>query len=110
MLQRENGPIPDQFRLWQQVNADGEQWFCHQITKRRSRIEIDETGGGILADEMGMGKTLSILALLTSTLNQAHEWAVTVNLADIDVTASMLSAATLVIVHSACEYLAELSH
>lgn len=34
----------------------------------------DETGGGILADEMGMGKTLSILALIIRTLNAAHSW------------------------------------
>jgi SWI/SNF-related matrix-associated actin-dependent regulator of chromatin subfamily A3 len=35
----------------------------------------EETGGGILADEMGMGKTLSILALVIRTLNAAHSWA-----------------------------------
>lgn len=35
----------------------------------------EETGGGILADEMGMGKTLSILALVIRTLNVAHSWA-----------------------------------
>ena len=35
----------------------------------------EETGGGILADEMGMGKTLSILALIIRTLNSAHGWA-----------------------------------
>lgn len=34
-----------------------------------------ETGGGILADEMGMGKTLSILALIIRTLHSAHDWA-----------------------------------
>lgn len=34
-----------------------------------------ETGGGILADEMGMGKTLSILALVIRTLEPAQEWA-----------------------------------
>jgi len=35
----------------------------------------DETGGGILADEMGMGKTLSMLALIIRTLDAAHTWA-----------------------------------
>jgi SNF2 family DNA or RNA helicase len=35
----------------------------------------EEKGGGILADEMGMGKTLSILALIIKTVESAHEWA-----------------------------------
>jgi SWI/SNF-related matrix-associated actin-dependent regulator of chromatin subfamily A3 len=34
-----------------------------------------ETGGGVLADEMGMGKSLSILSLITETLVNAHVWA-----------------------------------
>jgi SNF2 family DNA or RNA helicase len=41
--------------------------------------EPSETGGGILADEMGMGKSLSILALILRTLDFAHEWATQVN-------------------------------
>ena len=38
-------------------------------------VEPCETGGGILADEMGMGKTLSILALIVRTLGAARYWA-----------------------------------
>ena len=38
------------------------------------RLEQTETGGGILADEMGMGKSLSILALILRTLDAAHTW------------------------------------
>jgi len=49
--------------------------FIHKITKIRSQIRPDEKGGGILADEMGMGKTLSILALLLQTLTHSHQWA-----------------------------------
>lgn len=33
-----------------------------------------ETGGGILSDEMGMGKSLSILALILKTLGTAQTW------------------------------------
>jgi SWI/SNF-related matrix-associated actin-dependent regulator of chromatin subfamily A3 len=39
-------------------------------------IEQTEIGGGILADEMGMGKSLSVLALILRTLGAAHEWSV----------------------------------
>lgn len=34
----------------------------------------NELGGGILADDMGMGKSLSTLALITTTLDEALSW------------------------------------
>jgi len=43
------------------------------VTKARSRNQ-EETSGGILADEMGMGKTLSVLALIVKTLEDAKRW------------------------------------
>ena len=43
----------------------------------------NETGGGILADEMGMGKTLSILALIIRTLNAAHSWKIQNEIPDV---------------------------
>jgi SNF2 family DNA or RNA helicase len=49
--------------------------FIHRITKQRCAVRPDEKGGGVLADEMGMGKSLAILALLIRTLERAHEWA-----------------------------------
>ncbi len=50
--------------------------YIHAVTKSRNRIPASETGGGILADEMGMGKTLSTLALITKTIDKAYDWAV----------------------------------
>jgi len=44
------------------------------VTKAKTRIQQSETGGGILADEMGMGKSLSILALITKSLEHASKW------------------------------------
>ncbi|KAB5577889.1 SNF2 family domain-containing protein [Coniochaeta sp. 2T2.1] len=49
--------------------------FIHCITKQRSTVRPDEKGGGVLADEMGMGKSLAILALIIRTLDRAREWA-----------------------------------
>lgn len=49
--------------------------YRHAITNAKTRIQQPETGGGILADEMGMGKSLSILALITKTLDNASRWA-----------------------------------
>lgn len=42
----------------------------------KQKLQPDEKGGGILADEMGMGKSLSILSLIVKTLDDARNWAV----------------------------------
>jgi SWI/SNF-related matrix-associated actin-dependent regulator of chromatin subfamily A3 len=54
---------------------------------------------------MGMGKTLSILALVTKTLENAHKWASSNNADEADtlLPAKKRTAATLVIVPSARE-------
>ena len=48
--------------------------YQHAVTKAKTRTPNLETGGGILADEMGMGKSLSILALIANTLKDSNEW------------------------------------
>ena len=79
MMQREVGPIESDFSLWEPDNsvpdnANGDQGFSHVITKTKCRVKPPEIGGGILADEMGMGKSLSILALVMKTLDGANTW------------------------------------
>ncbi|KAL7972031.1 SNF2 family N-terminal domain-containing protein [Trichoderma sp. SZMC 28014] len=77
MVERESGEINDRYRLWETKTLDnGTDEYCHRITKQKIKngIPPDESGGGILADEMGMGKTLSILALIVKTLDVATEW------------------------------------
>ncbi|KAH8668495.1 SNF2 family N-terminal domain-containing protein [Xylariales sp. PMI_506] len=75
MMQRETGNIPDQFRLWRKVVVDRVESYKHIITNSSSRIRPEEKGGGVLADEMGMGKSLSILSLIVETLRKGQEWA-----------------------------------
>ncbi|CAN9434088.1 unnamed protein product [Alternaria alternata] len=75
MMQRENGPIPEKYALWKATEEEGVQCYRHAVSNARCMFKPEETGGGILADEMGMGKTLSILALVIRTLNAAHSWA-----------------------------------
>ncbi|KAH6647230.1 SNF2 family N-terminal domain-containing protein [Truncatella angustata] len=76
MIQRETGEIDEEFRLWRMVVVEGVTSYSHAITKSKSRVRPDEKGGGILADEMGMGKSLCILSLIVETLKNGEEWAV----------------------------------
>ncbi|KAL6401433.1 DNA repair and recombination protein rad5c [Ilyonectria robusta] len=91
MLERESGNVREDFRLWKPAIVDDREMyhsfgrlimyltntlrFVHRITKTRCIIRPDEKGGGVLADEMGMGKTLSILALVINTIEHGHQWA-----------------------------------
>ncbi|KAH7381987.1 SNF2 family N-terminal domain-containing protein [Cadophora sp. MPI-SDFR-AT-0126] len=73
MLQRENGPVSSEYCLWAPVPEEPG-WFRHAVTNAKSRSPSPEIGGGILADEMGMGKSLSVLALITKTIESSQEW------------------------------------
>ncbi|KAH6895916.1 SNF2 family N-terminal domain-containing protein [Thelonectria olida] len=75
MLQRESGDITERFRLWKPTVFEGKDMFVHRITETKSTTRPEEKGGGILADEMGMGKSLSILALIINTLKEGRKWA-----------------------------------
>ncbi|PVH69330.1 hypothetical protein DL98DRAFT_554481 [Cadophora sp. DSE1049] len=77
MMQRENGPVSSEYCLWKPM-LEEPGWhvykFRHAVTNAKSRAPSSELGGGILADEIGMGKSLSILALITKTVEKSQEW------------------------------------
>ncbi|KAJ6086757.1 helicase [Penicillium canescens] len=75
MTQRETGEITAEYRLWQPKTIGAEQVFSHVITHDQRRDKPDESGGGILADEMGMGKSLTTLVLIGKTTRDARQWA-----------------------------------
>ncbi|TGJ80952.1 hypothetical protein E0Z10_g7821 [Xylaria hypoxylon] len=75
MKQRESGNIPEKYRLWQKSSLEGQEMYIHRVTKTRSTLKPEEMGGGILADDMGMGKSLCLLALLLDTLDEGRQWA-----------------------------------
>ncbi|PHH83049.1 hypothetical protein CDD83_3071 [Cordyceps sp. RAO-2017] len=61
--------------FWQtRVNAVGQRVYFNVITGQEQRDAPPETRGGILADMMGLGKTLSILSLVATTADDAHKW------------------------------------
>ena len=80
--------------------------YRHAVTHSLSRSPSPEIGGGILADEMGMGKSLSILALVTKTIKDAEKWAAGANQESQEEfrAASKSTRATLVLVPSASEF------
>ncbi|KAF2973070.1 hypothetical protein GQX73_g632 [Xylaria multiplex] len=75
MKQRESGNIPEKYRLWAKSSIEGQEMYIHRVTKTRSTLQPEERGGGILADDMGMGKSLCALALLLDTLDEGRQWA-----------------------------------
>ncbi|CAF3557385.1 unnamed protein product [Fusarium graminearum] len=101
MLERESGHINDKYRLWKEIIQDGRVQYRHRITKRRRDTRPEEKGGGILADDMGMGKSLSILALVMKTLDNGQEWANLKNAEHKGRKTTRFSRSTLVVVSAA---------
>ena len=73
MIEREVGPIPDDRKLWHRAE-DNRPGFQHTVTGGWTSEAHSETGGGLLADDMGMGKTRSTLSLIAKRLPAAREW------------------------------------
>ena len=61
--------------LWRmKFNANGHHNYYNVITGHEERTKPPEILGGILADMMGLGKTLSILSLVVGSLDEAERW------------------------------------
>lgn len=81
MTQREHERVfseheEDNNSLWRQnVKANGQRVYYNVITGREERQKPPEVLGGILADMMGLGKTLSILSLIVGSLDKSQQWA-----------------------------------
>ena len=66
----------DNSSLWRlKYRPNGQKMYFNVITGKEEREKPPEVLGGILADMMGLGKTLSILSLVVATLPDAKEWA-----------------------------------
>ncbi|KAK3324270.1 SNF2 family N-terminal domain-containing protein [Cercophora scortea] len=80
MTNREIDRIPDAgdplvSSTWQRRrDQNGSYVFYNVVTNHSQRERPPPALGGILADMMGLGKTLSVLSLLTKTLDHADDW------------------------------------
>ena len=65
----------DNRSLWRlKFRDNGTRSYYNIITGKEERTKPPEVLGGILADMMGLGKTLSILSLIVGSLPQARLW------------------------------------
>ena len=61
--------------LWRmKFNPNGRHTYYNVITGQEERTKPPEVLGGILADMMGLGKTLSILSMIVGSLYEAKHW------------------------------------
>lgn len=60
--------------FWQKKIHNHEMKYYNVITQHYQKEPPPETRGGILADMMGLGKTLSILSLIASSMDAAAQW------------------------------------
>jgi len=76
LMQHEQDNSTDlSFSLWKtRIDKRGDKKWYHIITDQELSRKPDPVQGGILADMMGLGKTLSILSLICETGAQAREF------------------------------------
>lgn len=66
----------DNSSLWRlKYRPNGQRIYYNVITGQQELTKPPEVLGGILADMMGLGKTLSILSLIVGSLDDSVEWA-----------------------------------
>ena len=62
--------------LWRlSIGPGGQKSYYNVITGQEEHQSPPQVLGGLLADMMGLGKTLSVLSLIVHTLDDASEWA-----------------------------------
>ncbi|CVK84371.1 uncharacterized protein FPRN_01930 [Fusarium proliferatum] len=90
ILKRETGDIPSELSLWKYNSTDADEPFYQHVFSGAKRPSQEEAEGGILADDMGLGKSLVILSTIAGSLDRANAFA----------ESNQRSAATLIVVSS----------
>ncbi|KAF2013075.1 hypothetical protein BU24DRAFT_263670 [Aaosphaeria arxii CBS 175.79] len=74
VVQRESDRPPEQLTFWRGRRVAGETEFIHILTRMKAP-KPHEARGGIIADDMGLGKSLTILSAIARSLGEAAEFA-----------------------------------
>ncbi|KAG5752942.1 hypothetical protein H9Q72_010385 [Fusarium xylarioides] len=90
ILKRETGDIPSELSLWKYNSIDADEPFYQHVFTGAKRPNQEEAEGGILADDMGLGKSLVILSTVAGSIDRANAF----------VDSNQRSAATLIVVSS----------
>ncbi|KAF5590987.1 SNF2-related [Fusarium pseudocircinatum] len=90
IVKRETGDIPSELSLWKYNSTDADEPFYQHVFSGAKRPKQEEAEGGILADDMGLGKSLVILSTIAGSLDRAKGFA----------DSNQQSAATLIVVSS----------
>ena len=72
---REDLSSEDESSLWQRQDYHGRTTWYHVITGHETTSQPEPVLGGILADVMGLGKTLNVLSLVCFTKGEAERFA-----------------------------------
>ncbi|KAG5801390.1 hypothetical protein H9Q74_009290 [Fusarium xylarioides] len=72
ILKRETGDIPSDLSLWKYNSTDADEPFYQHVFSGAKRPRQEEAEGGILADDMGLGKSLVILSTIAGSLDRAN--------------------------------------
>lgn len=72
---REDLTAEDETSLWQKQEYRGHVSWYNVITGHETNVQPDPVLGGILADVMGLGKTLNVLSLVCQTKEDAEKFA-----------------------------------
>ncbi|TGJ84976.1 hypothetical protein E0Z10_g3806 [Xylaria hypoxylon] len=77
MIQRENGWNFDQkyIDLWEAHHTDHGTYFINKVSNTYQNEEPPDFRGGVIADTMGLGKTLTMTALVAADLDNPREQA-----------------------------------
>ncbi|KAH8708493.1 SNF2 family N-terminal domain-containing protein [Phaeosphaeriaceae sp. PMI808] len=73
ILQRESHRPSRELTFWREKRTGGETYFQHVLTKAKDS-EPREARGGIIADDMGLGKSLTILSAIARSVGEAGEF------------------------------------
>lgn len=76
IMQREAGVVPSALSLWKVTQQTSTRsYYEHLITGSKRQVIPDNNLGGIISDEMGMGKSLTMLSAIVDSLAAAEYFA-----------------------------------